>query len=125
MIINDKIAGLISPADRKALKILLPAERVIKLEAQTEKELQKLCESELNRRNIVYLHLSFRAREKIGYPDLTFVINGRPYAIELKTAIGILSDSQKNILRRMGENGWRVDVVRSFEEFRKVIGGDF
>jgi sarcosine oxidase gamma subunit len=42
-------------------------------------------------------------------------------AIELKTANGKLSDAQKTILRRMGENGWHIDVVRSFEEFLEVI----
>ncbi|MFA5261533.1 MAG: hypothetical protein WC450_09920, partial [Candidatus Omnitrophota bacterium] len=59
MIISDKIANMMSDKDRKALKVLLPGERMKKLEAQSEKELQRLCEMELNRRNIAYLHLSF------------------------------------------------------------------
>jgi len=121
MIVNDKIAKLMSEKDRKAFKILLPAERVAKLEKQSERELQKLCESELNRRNIVYLHLSFRAREKIGWPDLVFAIKGRPYGIELKTTKGILSTEQSNLLLRMAENGWTVDICRSFDEFLTVI----
>ncbi|MCK9433128.1 MAG: VRR-NUC domain-containing protein [Candidatus Omnitrophica bacterium] len=125
MIVNDKIAKLMSEKDRKAFKILLPAERVAKLEAQSEKELQRICESELNRRNIVYLHLSFRAREKIGWPDLVFAIHGRPYAIELKTAVGKLSEVQAHTLARMKNNGWNAFVCRSFDEFLKVIGGDF
>lgn len=123
MIITDKIASMMSPVARKALKILLPAERVEKIERQSEKQLQRLCEMELNRRGIVYLHLSFRAREKIGWPDLTFVIKGRPYAIELKTTKGILSLEQINLLTRMADNGWTTNVCRSFEEFVTVIGG--
>lgn len=125
MIVNDKIASLMSPADRKALRILLPAERVAKLEKQTEKELQKLCESELNRRNIIYLHLSFRAREKCGWPDLVFCIRGKPYGIELKTTKGILSLEQINLLTRMADNGWITHVCRSFDDFLTVIGGNF
>lgn len=114
-----------SDKDRKALKVLLPAERAAKLERQSEKELQRLCESELNRRNIVYLHLSFRAREKIGWPDLVFAVHGKPYGIELKTTKGILSLEQIDLLTRMADNGWITHVCRSFEEFIKVIGGDF
>lgn len=125
MIINDRTAAMMSEKDRKALKILLPAERMAKLERQSEKELQKLCESELNQRGIVFLHLSFRAREKIGWPDLVFAIKGRPYGIELKTTKGILRTEQINLLCRMADNGWITHVCRSFEEFLKVIGGGF
>jgi hypothetical protein len=110
--------------DRKKFKVLLPAERVVKLEAQSEKELQRLCESELNRRGIVYLHLSFRAREKIGWPDLVFCIHGKSYGIELKTTNGILSLEQINLLTRMADNGWITHVCRSFNEFLTVIGGN-
>lgn len=128
MIVTDQIAKMISKADRKALKILLPDERMAKIDAQSEKELQRLCESELNRRNIVYLHLSFRAREKIGWPDLTFHLPGPnrgAYAIELKTATGKLSDAQNNMLCRMADNGWTAHVCRSFDEFLTVIGREF
>ena len=121
VIVSDKIAKLMSPADRKALGVLLPAEREARHDVKDEKTLQRLCESELNRRGIVYLHLPFRAREKIGWPDLTFVIGGIPYAIELKTATGTLSPGQKEMLRRMNKNGWYVDICRSFEEFIEII----
>lgn len=125
MIITDNYAKCMSAADRKKFKVLLPAERVAKLEKQSEKELQRLCESELNRRGIVYLHLSFRAREKIGWPDLVFAIKGRPYGIELKTTKGKLSIAQIDMLCRMADNGWITHVVRSFDEFLTVIGGNF
>ena len=110
-----------SASDRKVLNILLPEERTAKLEMQSEKELQSMCESELNRRNIVYLHLSFRAREKIGWPDLTFVVFGKPYAVELKTATGKLSPEQISVMQRMERNGWETVIVHSFEEFRKLL----
>jgi len=110
-----------SAVDRKMLKILLPEERVTKLEQKSEKELQTRCEQELNRRNIVYLHLSFRARERIGWPDLVFVIKGTPYAIELKTTKGKLTIEQINLLTRMADNGWTAKVCRNFDEFLTVI----
>jgi hypothetical protein len=69
MIVSDKVAAMMTPEDRARCipPILLPAERAAKMEAQSEKALQRLCEAELNRRNIVFLHLSFRAREKIVF----------------------------------------------------------
>lgn len=122
MIINDRIASMMSSDDRKKFKVSLPSERAEKLEQQREKELQRLCEQELNRRGIVFLHLSFRAREKIGWPDLVFAINGKPYAIELKSSKGVINPEQITILTRMSTNGWKARVVRSFEEFLEVIG---
>ena len=110
-----------SSVDRKMFGVLLPEERIKKLEAQSEKKLQSMCESELNRRNIVYLHLSFRAREKIGWPDLVFCINGKPFAIELKTTNGKLTLEQINLHIRMADNGWNTKVVRSFDEFLIII----
>jgi len=121
MIVTDKIASMMSPADRKAYKIALPAERREKAEAGVEKELQRLCEQELSRRGIMYLHLSFRAREKAGWPDLTFVIHGRPYAVELKTATGTVSDAQAWMLLALGANGWNCHICRSFEKFVEII----
>ena len=119
--LTSRQIAMMSPADRKALGVFTPEQRKAKAEAQAEAPLQKLCEQELSRRGIVYLHLSFRAREKIGWPDLTFVIAGRPYAVELKTATGKLSDAQAWMLLQMGENGWDCRVCRSFEQFIEII----
>jgi len=114
-------------ADRKALGILTTEERRKYCQDEAEKYLQRLCEQELSRRSIAYLHLSFRAREKKGWPDLTFVLPtewgkpGIPWAVELKTASGIVSKEQKTMLRDMELNGWQVRVIRSFEEFRDIL----
>lgn len=119
--ISDREAAMMSSADRKALDIRLPCEREALMEAISEKELQRICEQELSRRNIVYLHLSPKAREKAGWPDLTFSINGTPMAIELKTATGKLSEEQIYIMTRMAKNGWHTEVVRSFEQFVNIL----
>ena len=97
------------------------AEHGTRGDAMAEKELQRLCEQELSRRGVEYLHLSHRAREARGWPDLTFVIVGTPYAVELKTATGKLSAEQDKTLRRMAANGWRTSICRSFDEFRNAI----
>jgi len=108
-----------------------------------ERDLQRLCEQELSRRGILwYLHLSPRAREKAGVPDLIFSVPCHskevcewigapcpdtwvtPWAIELKTATGRLSEAQKRTLSDMEADGWHTAVVRSYEEFREVVFGE-
>jgi len=121
--ITPKLAGMMNAKDRKALGILTTEEHQVKVEAIAEAPLQRLCEQELSRRGIVFLHLSFRAREKIGWPDLTFVIAGRPYAVELKSSTWKVSEMQSWTLGRMKDNGWSAHVCRSFEQFIEIITG--
>lgn len=92
-----------------------------KADLNAERQLQKLCEQELSRRNVEYLHLSYRAREKKGWPDLTFAWKGKPYAVELKSQIGKLSEEQAHCLARMKENGWEVMVLRSYAPFARIF----
>ena len=119
--ITDKVARMMSAEDRKAAGVLLPEERQRKLEAKEEKELERMCELELTRRGIEKLHLSNRAREKKGWPDLTFAIESQPFAVELKTATGRVSEDQKRVMARLKANGWTVRVIRSYEAFRAMV----
>jgi len=66
------------------------------------------------------LHLSPRAREKRGWPDLTFCAVGKPFAVELKTATGTLSAEQRAVLTVMECNGWYVRIVRAFDDFKHI-----
>ena len=126
-LLTDRQIAMMSPADRKALGVKTVEERQGKADEMAEKELQQLCERELSRRGIVYLHLSFRAREKKGWPDLAFVLPtgrrkpGIPWAVEVKTLVGRLSKEQKYVLREMALNGWQVRVIRAFEDFRDIL----
>lgn len=86
-----------------------------------EKELQRLSELELNRRGITFLHLSHKAREKVGWPDLVFAYYGVPVAIELKTKTGTLTKEQAECLAAMKNNGFRVYVLRSIENVIDVL----
>jgi hypothetical protein len=88
-----------------------------------ESDLQKKCNAELRRRGIRFLHLSHRAREGKGWPDLVFALNGHPVAVELKDARGKLSQDQVDTLDGMTANGWHCHVVREFADFLAVIAG--
>lgn len=118
-LLPDRMARLMSPADRKALGIRLPDERRARADGMAERELQRLCELELSRRGIPFLHLSPRAREKVGWPDLTFALppSGRFVAVELKTGTGRLTDEQSEMLLRLERCGALASVVRSYEGF--------
>ena len=88
-----------------------------------ESELQRQCEHELRRRHIAFLHLSPRAREKVGWPDLTFAVYGKAVAVELKTPVGKLSPEQEQLHRELAASGWDVRVIRSFEKFHELVKG--
>jgi hypothetical protein len=88
---------------------------------KAEADLQRLCEHALGMRGIYFLHLSPRAREKAGHPDLTFTLNGRPIAVELKSATGKLSKEQVCVLSQMKDNGCEVYVLRTFDGFHDLL----
>lgn len=119
----DEVISKMLPRDRKALGVLTPEQRSEKAEGMAEKELQRLCEQELHRRMIPYLHLSPMAREKIGWPDLTFPLppDGRFVAVELKSATGKVKPEQADMLADMAHCGASVHVCRSFDEFLEVL----
>ena len=108
----------------KAAGVTLPMteDEVRTAEEGQEKQLQRDCEQLLRWCDVEFLHLSYRAREKRGWPDLTFVLNGRPMAVELKTRTGKLTLTQIATLERMQANGWHTHVVRGYDEFRALVG---
>lgn len=118
----DKIAD---PAERKRLtgSPLTSPERIAKEDAKLERELHKLISQELNRRQIPFIHsrTDKKTTQQKGIPDFVFVINGQPFAVECKTAVGALTKEQESILTDMKKSGWTVSVCRSFVEFLTVI----
>jgi hypothetical protein len=86
-----------------------------------ERELQRLCEGSLAQKEIWFHHLSTRARESTGMPDLLFVLSGRPCAVELKSRTGKLRKEQREVMARMKSNGWEVYLIRSWEEWLGVF----
>lgn len=89
-----------------------------------ERDLQKLCQIELQNRGVSqFLHLSPRAREKIGWPDLTFPWQGRFCACELKTKTGTLTPEQKETLDAIQAPPMNaiVATIRGLIQFRRFL----
>lgn len=101
--------------------------------SRPEREMQAALSNWLTQHGIVSFHLSPRAREKVGWPDLTFAVAGHPLAIEIKSASGQLTQDQRRVMRAMAGNGWQVyvfrpagdepefRVLRTFEEFTAMV----
>lgn len=63
-----------------------------------------------------------------GVSDLILAIPNRENAgvfIEMKTQTGTVSDEQKEFLTLMRSLGYRTEVVRSFDQFVKVVVEQF
>lgn len=113
-----------SPEVRRSLGIATVQEAQQAHDCRAEKDLLRLCQQELSRRGVLeVIHLSHRAREHPGLPDLVFSMNGTPCACELKTKRGIVSSVQKECQDRMEMDQWQVRVCRSFDEFREWLDG--
>ncbi len=56
-----------------------------------------------------------------GIPDLIVILQGKVIFVEVKTSVGRLSTSQKEIHKKMSGLGFEVVVVRSLEEFISTI----
>lgn len=113
-----------SPEMRRSLGIKTMEEAGQSYEVRAEKDLLRLCQQEFSRRGVrVVHHLSHRAREHAGYPDLTFCIHGVACACELKTAHGVVSAAQEATMAAMRLDGWQVTVCRSFDQFRGWLDG--
>lgn len=58
-----------------------------------------------------------------GTPDVLFCINGHFIAVEFKRpdGKGVVSDIQKAKIERIRRAGGRVEVVDSFDEFKRLI----
>jgi hypothetical protein len=90
-----------------------------------EAELQDLCEKELHRRGIPYIHLSPKAREAIGWPDLTFPrpCDGKACAVELKSKTGVATKEQLDTLLMFRGCNAVGEVVRTFDRFVQIVEG--
>ena len=56
-----------------------------------------------------------------GVPDLCLIWKGLSHYIELKTPKGSISATQKKIHDEWSKEGIRVHVVRSIEQFEKIL----
>jgi len=56
-----------------------------------------------------------------GIPDMILIHQGRAFAFELKTETGVVSPDQDKVHQIWREDGTPVWIIRSVEEFIKVI----
>lgn len=57
-----------------------------------------------------------------GIPDLILMHDGRAYGIEMKLPYNKLQDVQKKVHESWYNEGIEVFVIRSFEEFKQLVG---
>lgn len=60
---------------------------------------------------------------KVGVSDILGIYQGKPLAIEVKSAIGRLTDSQKKFLNEWAKEGGIAIVARSVEDVSQVLLG--
>ena len=105
------------------LRVLRRSPSIISPLKIAEKIIQKAITSCLDRLGIPHIcpPMYMRSTLPVGWPDLTFVVKGIPYAVEVKTAVGKRSKEQIEMHERLSRHGWHVHTVRSLDEFLKVI----
>ena len=58
-----------------------------------------------------------------GVPDRIVFLNNQVYLVELKTATGTLSGRQILVFDELGEQGFPVYVLRSYDDIEEFIRG--
>ena len=86
----------------------------------TEARLQKQCIAYAKENNVLAYKVDSTSSR--GFPDLTCVLpNGTVLFCELKTETGVLSALQKRMIKKIKANRGNAYVIRSKEEFIRVI----
>ena len=58
-----------------------------------------------------------------GVPDRIVFLNNQVYLVELKTETGVLSPRQTLVFDDLGEQGFPVYVLRSYDDIEEFIRG--
>lgn len=58
---------------------------------------------------------------KAGFPDIQIIFNGQVLFIEFKSLNGVLSDNQKKLFAEFEEQGFKVHIVKTLNEFIDVL----
>jgi hypothetical protein len=102
---------------------LLASEAAEKGLARAERDLQGEIVQYLNlqRIEVLWHRTDKKSHATVGWPDLTFVKDGVPWGIEVKTDAGRVRPNQYETMRKMTCNGWQCAIVRSFKEFHDLV----
>lgn len=124
-ILPDNILRAMSKADRAPMgKVGVTTREAHEIrEARTERELQKQISNLLRLHGIWFAQSRFdrKTTNVVGTPDFLFsVVTAAGYSVpvawEIKTATGRLGEDQERCHAAMRKNGWRVEVIRSYDD---------
>ena len=93
-------------------------------QVKSEKILHNLCVTYLQEHHGIKVgHAAMNKKSTFteGWPDLTFVWNGQPCAVELKVGSNTTSAIQDECIAQMKANGWHVAIVRCFQELIEFL----
>ena len=121
----DKLIKRMSPKVREILKLKTADEAALSQQIELEKELQRLIGQWLNRRQIEYINPPMHKRSQLPehWPDFTFSVNNKSFAIEAKIPPNKPNKGQLDMHERLSAypNGWSVYVVYNLVDFIGVM----
>lgn len=122
--LTDSQKLLMSEADRKSLgKHGITAHEANQAQIlRSEKDLHREVRSLLNLNAIPFCEARMDRKSSItvGWPDITFAVDGTPIAWELKF-LGALSPDQVRVKAAMEKHGWKYRVIRSLVEAQEHL----
>ena len=87
--------------------------------------LEKQVEKYLNRRVKEQGGLTFKWISTVsGVPDRIVFLNNQVHLVELKTLTGKLSQRQELVFDELGEHGFPVHVLRSYDDIEDFLNAD-
>lgn len=113
-------------ADRKNIapgQSTLP-EAVSRSAVKEEKKLQGLIVSflRINDVEVLWHRTDKRSHATVGWPDITFAINGKAIAWEVKLPGRKAEEHQTLLHEAMRRNGWDVEIIYGLEQARTRYG---
>lgn len=72
-------------------------------------------------RNVWWFKVHGGPMQRAGVPDLYVLVDGVSIWVEIKTPAGRVSPLQERTIEQIGRAGGRTAVVRSVEEFCRVV----
>lgn len=124
-VLPNEFLRCMSDADRAALAPgqLLPKEAAVKITAKDERQLQGQLVGLLRLRGIepLWFRTDKRTRATVGWPDITFAVQGRAFAWEAKMPGEKPRPEQVAMHCLMIRDGWTIEIVHTVDEGRTFL----
>ena len=127
-ILPDNLINCMSESQRKRLgkRGQTIKEAIEKATIEAEKDLHRQIVAYLEQHHKVkvgHARMDRKSTFTEGWPDLTFAVKGRAFALELKVGSNKPDPEQLACISDMLVDGWNVAVVRSLEEVKVLLEG--